>query len=123
MAIFYLKKGDTQPSLIVTLENPDGTIRDLTGATLLKLHIRLNTGTILSRTLIVFGGPTGGQVKYDWSSTDWDAGMLIAGPIPPLKPSDIEHTMEYEVVTPAGRMTHPNNGYDTLRILPDYAQA
>jgi hypothetical protein len=121
MGIFYLKYRDTAPVLRTTLKNPDGTVRDLTGASGLKLHIKLNTGTVLTRDLSILGAPGNGEVTYAWQASDWTDGLIVS-PVPPLKPTDVEHTMEYEAVTPSGRMTHPNNGYDVLRILPDYGQ-
>jgi hypothetical protein len=121
MGIFHLKENDTRPTLDVLLTNPDGSAFDLTGYSTIKLYIKLNTGTILSRDMTVVGAPTAGYVRYTWLSTDWGTDKLIAGPSLPFAPSDTEHQMEYEVVIGAARSTFPNDGYDTLRILPDFA--
>jgi hypothetical protein len=118
-SIFYLKKNDTRPVLEVVLLDPDGTPHDLTGYTAIKLWIKLNDGTVISRPMSPVGDLTTGRVRYAWQDTDWDTGGLIAGPEPPYKPSDDEHTMEYEVVTATSRTTFPNDDWDILRILPD----
>lgn len=119
MGTFYLKKGDTRPVLEVALKNPDLSAFDLTGATI-KLLIRLNDGTELSRNMVIFGDDVDGVVRYTWLSTDWDEGNLIVGPTPPYLATDIDHLMEYEVVNGTLRLTFPNNGYDILRIFEDY---
>lgn len=121
--VFYLKYRDTLPILEVALKNPDLTAYNLTGSTAWKLHIKLNTGTILSRSMTIFGAATNGTLRYSWVSTDWDPANLILGPTPPLKPSQSEHRMEYEVLASGGlRVTFPNDGYDTLRIISDIGQ-
>ena len=121
--VFYLKFRDTLPVFEVALKNPDLTPYNLTGSTAWKLHIKLNTGTVLSRTMAIFGVATNGILRYSWVSTDWDTGNLILGPTPPLKPSQSEHRMEYEVLAAGGlRVTFPNDGYDTLRIISDIGQ-
>lgn len=130
--VFTLKRGDTKPPLRVVFRDPPpagsapgtpGPIHDLTGSTAWKLHIKLNNGTVLTRNLVVDGPPTGGAALYDWVSGDWDPGGLIVGPMPPLKPTDIEHVMEYEVLGPgSARFTFPNDGYHILRIWQDLGQ-
>lgn len=118
MGVFYLKLNDTRPVLEVALKNADGSAHDLTGASV-KLLIKLNNGTFLSRTMAVAGNPTDGVAQYPWLPTDWDTGNLIVGPTPPFTPDDVDHIMEYEVTNGSSIQTFPNNGYDTLRIFTD----
>lgn len=140
MAVFHLKKRDTRPSIQVTLKNPDDSLFDHTGSSVLKLHIWLADGSKLVRTMFRVGTPPGAPpdnrpLQYDWISTDWDApstpdgngsyqiGGLVSGPTLPLAPGLREHLMEYEVSGGATRMSFPNHGYDTLRILLDIGQS
>lgn len=109
MGTHYLKENDTRPVLQVALKNPDETAYDLTGASSMKLFIRLSDGTELSaRTMVAVGDDTDGVVRYTWVAGDWDD--LIVG----------EHEIEYEVIdSSGGRSTFPNAGYDTLLIVSD----
>lgn len=129
MSVFALKYRDTRPPLEVVLKNPDRTAFDLTGSTAWKLHIWLADGSKLVRDMTKVGADTAGILRYAWISTDWDpvsaggtVGGLVARPLP-LAPGEREHRMEYEVLGPAtARLTFPNDGYDTLRILEDIGQ-
>jgi hypothetical protein len=115
METFDLKYRDTLPILEVTLLNPDGTVHDLTGATAYWLHIRLASGSLISRAMTLHGPADEGTLRYQWLATDWTDAVtpLVVG----------QHTMEYEMLGPAGaRLTWPNNGYDELRILKDIGQ-
>jgi len=141
MGVFHLKQRDTRPSLQVVLKNPDGTLFDHTGSSAWKLHIWLAVGSKLVRTMVRVGGapalgdPDNRPLLYEWVSTDWDApsspdgngsftvGGLVVGPALPLTPGTREHRIEYEVTGGAARMTFPNDGYDTLRILQDIGQS
>jgi hypothetical protein len=119
--IFYLKYRDTLPVLNVLLKNPDGSAFDLTGSTDWKLHIQLSDGTELTRTMTKNGDDTDGNLQYQWLSTDWDTGNLVASPSLPMKPGVKEHQMEYEVIG-SNRITFPNDGHDILRIHDDIGQ-
>lgn len=121
--MFYLKYRDTRPILEVVLKDPDGSVHDLTGATTFKLHMWLSDGTTkLTRDMTLFGPAANGTLRYTWLATDWDAGNLVIGPVLPLKPGEVEHRMEYEVMAGTARLTFPNDGYDVLRILTDIGQ-
>lgn len=128
--VFFLKYRDTRPILEVALKNPDLTPHDLTGSTGWKLHIWLSDGTKLIRDMAKFGADVNGVLRYSWVATDWDAvsgggtvGGLVVGSKVPLLPGKVEHRMEYEVIGPAGeRLTFPNDGYDTLRVITDIGQ-
>lgn len=129
MGLFFLKTGDTRPVLEVGLKNPDGTPHDLTGSTSWKLHIWLSDGSKLVRDMTKVGPDVDGTLRYTWVDSDWNpvsgggaVGGLVVGPTPPLAPGQVEHRMEYEVIGPAARLTFPNDGYDTLRIIADIGQ-
>jgi hypothetical protein len=113
MAIFTLKSRDTRPILEVALKNPDGTAHDLTGSTAWKLHIRVNGSSVITRDMVKQGLDTAGILRYTWVAADWDAGALPN--------SEAMLKMEYEVIGGSSRMTFPNNGHDTLKIVSDLA--
>lgn len=111
MADFYLKYRDTRPIIEVTLLDPDDAPYDLTNTDNVYLHIYLNNGTTVSKTMSINVDPTTGKASYTWQSTDWDAGGLVKG----------RHRMEYEAVTGTTRLTFPNDSYDTLNVKGDIA--
>lgn len=110
--VFHLKRGDTTPVLERTLLNPDGTAHDLTGADNVFLHIELDDGTELSRTMSITDAANG-VVQYSWLASDWDAGNLVVG----------IHQMEYEVVAGTDRASFPNDGNDFLQVAADIADS
>ncbi len=112
MSVFYLRARDSRPILEVALLDGDGSAHDLTGSTAWKLHIKLSTGTVLTKDMVTEGVLTGGLLRYVWVATDWDAGGLVVG----------THRMEYEVIAGTSRLTFPSGGYDTLKIDSDLGQ-
>ena len=130
--VWFLKQNDTRPAFKTQLKNPDGSIRDLTNSATRTHIIKLSNGTVLKRSLAVLNPPgVDGFVTYVPIASDWDVyssgglvGGFVPGPVPPLPVVDgvvtPQHLMEYEVIdTDGGKTTHPNNGYDILRIYPD----
>lgn len=144
MGVFTLKYRDTRPILEVELHDPPplgaapgtvGPVHNLTGSTGWALFIWLADGTTkLKRTMVPDGNPLLGILRYTWVATDWDAGSvpldgaftvggLVVGPSIPLALGAREHRMECEVVGPSpARLTFPNGGYDSLRIITDIGQ-
>lgn len=118
MAIFTLKHRDTRPILEVVLYNPDGSVHDLTGATAFKLHIK-DGSTVITRDMVKQGLDTAGTLRYSWADADWTGTPGL--PAPPSLYPQRDLPMEYEVVAGTSRMTFPNEGHDTLRILGDIA--
>ena len=119
---FYLKYRDTRAPLEVTLLEPDDSAHNLAGATSVTLHIRLKSGTVISRPMVIDSDPTTGIVRYTWLAADWDVadGDLVAG----------IHRMEYEVLGPDDeRLTFPNAATltsastDRLLVTMDIGQA
>lgn len=129
MSVFNLKYRDTRPVLEVTLLQPKeeetdpDVVYDLTGSQSVTLHIWLSDETKLTRPMIIDPDPETGKASYTWVDADWTE--LVVSPDLPLRPGVYEHRMEYEVLGPGGvgRLTFPNDGYDTLRIKVDIGQA
>ncbi len=103
---FYLKRGDTSPSLIYALD-PSSTV--LTGATV-RFNMRLSGGAVVvNRQPAVIVTATGAPtVRYDWLGADTDtAGFFEA---------------EFEVTYAGGAVeTFPNNGFIRVNIDGDIA--
>jgi hypothetical protein len=110
MGIFYLKENDTRPAFEAVLYNPDDTPYDLTGATNIYLHILIQPSETAIEKAASATSSTGGVVGYTWTSGDWGTTGLVVG----------EHDICVEVVGPGTvRATFPNDGYDTLSVIPD----
>lgn len=103
---FYLKKGDTSPSLIYALD-PASVV--LTGATV-RFNMRLSGGaTKVSRAAAVIVTATGTPtVQYNWQAADTDtAGFYEA---------------EFEVTYAGGAVeTFPNSDFIRVQITGDIA--
>ena len=112
MATFFLKYRDTRPILEVTLLDPDETAHDLTGVTGVKLHIKREDGTVITKDMVVDGTPSTGIVRYTWLAADWTSDLVVG-----------THQMEYEVLGPStGRLSFPNWRDDVLVISDDLGQ-
>lgn len=103
---FYLKKGDSSPSLIYALD-PASVV--LTGATV-RFNMRLSGGaTKVSRAAAVIVTATGTPtVQYNWQAVDTDtAGTYEA---------------EFEVTYAGGAVeTFPNSDFIRVQITGDIA--
>lgn len=103
---FYLKRGDTSPSLTYAL---DPATVDLTGATV-RFNMRLTGGaTKVNRAAAVIVTPTGTPtVRYNWQAADVDtAGFYEA---------------EFEVTYSGGAVeTFPNSDFIRVQITGDIA--
>lgn len=103
---FYLKRGDTSPSLLYAL-TPIDTV--LTGATV-RFNMRLNNGAVkISRAAAVIVTATGAPtVRYDWLPADVDASGF--------------YSAEFEVTYAGGAVeTFPNSEYISISIRDDIA--
>ena len=112
MSTFLLKHGDTLPIMVVALLDADGTPFDPTGSTDWKLRIYISAAVQLVRTMTL----TDGELEYAWLPTDWDA-PSGGNPAPVGGLVEGAHRMEYEVSFGTNRITFPNGGYDTLRVI------
>jgi hypothetical protein len=104
---FYLKRGDTSPSLLSAIT--PSTV-DLTGATV-RFNMRAadNGAVKVSRAAAVIVTPTGTPtVRYDWQAANVDtAGFYDA---------------EFEVTYAGGAVeTFPNDGFIRISITGDIA--
>jgi hypothetical protein len=103
---FYLKKGDTSPSLIYALD-PASVV--LTGATV-RFNMRLSGGaTKVSRAAAVIVTATGTPtVQYNWQAADTDAAGF--------------YEAEFEVTYAGGAVeTFPNSDFIRVQITGDIA--
>lgn len=104
---FYLKRGDTSPSLLYALFPTD---TNLTGATV-RFNMRANDGGVvkvnraLATIVTAAGTPT---VRYDWQAADTD--------------TDGYYSAEFEVTYAGGAIeTFPNGDYIRIAITGDIA--
>ncbi len=112
-ADWYMKTGDTAPSIIETLEDDTGTAVDLTNATIAFHMSNIAGGLALSAAAQnnqVGDGSDGsiGRVSYDWQAGDTaTAGLYLA---------------EWQVTFQGGEIeTFPNGGYTLVRISSEVA--
>ena len=112
MSAHYLKKNDAGQVLDLQLMEATGYPRVITGG--VTLHIKLASGTVLSRNMTVVEAAKG-RVQYAWQVGDWGGGTpLVIG----------THQMEYEELPAGGgRLTFPNNANDSLVITDHIADA
>lgn len=101
--VFYVKQGDTAPSVTATLLNPDGTPTNLTGAT---VTFRMTNGTdTVEAAAIVESPPTDGQVTYEWAPGDLDVWGGYAA--------------EWIVDQSGATQTFPSDGYNWVDVVPN----
>jgi hypothetical protein len=110
MTEFWIKQFDTLPALELDLLRGDGVPQNLTGCTarfLMRLRGQ-NDATVNAAATIV--DAVNGIVRYDWVAGDTDTAGVYKG--------------EVEVTTAGSqRVTFPSNGYITIRVLDDIANA
>lgn len=100
---FTIKKSDRLPALVDTLREPNGSVADLTGAT---VRFIMRGPTTKSGNGSIVGAATLGQARYDWASGDTDTPGLYIG--------------EWEVTYSGSRKeTYPNGQYLGIRVLED----
>lgn len=106
---FYIKQNDTTPSIKATLKDGDGTVINLTDASV-RFHMRKidSTTSVVDAAGSVVSPATSGIVQYDWSASDTaTAGMYSA---------------EFEITYGDGKIeTFPNSDYIRVEILDDIA--
>jgi hypothetical protein len=106
MATFIIKRGDTLPALPVQLRNPDGSVPNLAGATVLfKMSDRQSGALLISRAAAIVDLPTA-SVTFTWLAGDTVTAGLFSG--------------EFQVTFVGGAIaTYPNQGFLTVSIPPD----
>lgn len=110
MSDFNLKVGDTSPALTITCTYSDGTVQDLTGATV-TFAMRYANGMlkISDAAAAIPSPPTGGQAQYTWGGAgDTDT------------PGSFQ--AEFHVTLASGKkVTFPDGAYLEVEILPRVA--
>lgn len=98
------KQLDTKNALRATLKAPDGSPRDLTGATIIFVgRARHSPAPVISRQATITDAPAG-EVRFAFMAGD----NLAAG----------ELLGEFQVTYPSGtRETFPNSGYIVLKVF------
>jgi hypothetical protein len=105
---FYIKRNDTSPSMLATLQDADGNAVNVTGATI-RFHLRaIGSDAVTVDSAAVIVTPFEGIVRYDWDAADTD----VAG----------SYQAEFEVTyADASIETFPNDGYIRVNITGDIA--
>jgi len=71
MADFTIRQNDTAPIFTYSLVKPDGTVPNLTGATIqFEMREQIVGNRFVSGSAAIVGSPTLGQVSYTWQPTD-----------------------------------------------------
>ena len=106
MADFNIKQGDTDPDIVATLKDADGTAINLTGATV-KFHMSQKGRSVVNAEAIVVDAAAG-EVKYSWAAAD----TATTGPF----------DIEWEITKSGGQIeTVPNSTNDTVEITAQLA--
>jgi hypothetical protein len=105
---FFIKRNDTSPAILATLQDADDNAIDITGATV-RFHLRaIGAKQVTVDSAAVIVAPLDGIVRYDWNSADTD----VAG----------SYQAEFKVTyADASIETFPNNGYLRVEIISDIA--
>lgn len=69
MTSFEMVKGDLKPSVLATLKYADGTTVDLTSCSA-TFQMSQGGALLINKPAVILSPPSGGQVRYDWSSGD-----------------------------------------------------
>ena len=104
---FHIKQNDTSPSIRATLKDGDGTVINLTDASV-RFHMRTvgGTSTKTDSAASIVSPATSGIVQYDWVAADTDT----VG----------SYQAEFEVTYGDNSIeTFPNNGYIRVEITDD----
>lgn len=109
MPDFSLKSGDTSPALTITCTYSDGTVQDLTGATI-TFAMRYPNGLlkVADAAGIGVGTLTNGVAQYVWATGDTDTPGIFQG--------------EFHVTLASGKkVSFPDGDYLEIAILPRVA--
>lgn len=104
-ADFYIKQGDTNPNILVQLQEDDGTVKDLTGDTV-QFRMREAGGDAWDvESTATLTDSANGEIEYNWSSGDTDT----AGYFNAQFRVDYGSTGTYDE-------TFPNYNYITVKV-------
>jgi len=105
---FSLKKNDTSPAMLATLQGANGVAINLTGASV-RFYMRpVGGGQATVNEAAVIMAAESGLVRYDWvNGSTGTVGSFQS---------------EFELTYPDGAVeTFPNNGYIRVEIIDDIA--
>ena len=107
MSDWAMKKGDTLPKWRVVLKNGDGSVQNLTGATIL-FRMKATDGDFkFQNSATIIGDPQLGTVEYSWRPQDTaQAGSFLA---------------EFVAVYGSDPMTFPNSTNLKVKITDNLA--
>lgn len=107
-----VKRHDTEPAVLLTVKNADGSLFDFSGYTALQFHMRPTEDdhdcpTKVNATATT---PAAGQLLYTWSAGDTDTMGKFDG--------------EFQGLTSGGKKrTFPRKGFLTIIITADLDNA
>lgn len=103
---FPIKKNDTSPSLLATLQDGNGAAIDLTGASVRFLMRQIGSSAVKVDAAMTVTDASAGSVRYDWQAGDTDTSG--------------SYQVEFEVTYAGGGIeTFPNDGYQRVVIIDD----
>ena len=105
---FYIKRNDTSPSMLATLQDASGNEIDLTAASI-RLHLKpIGSSAVTVDAPATIVTALDGLVRYDWQAADTaESGSYQA-----------EFEVTYADTTVE---TFPNDGYIRVEIISDIA--
>lgn len=108
MSTFTIKRRDTSPAMLITLLDADGAVKDFTGYTSARFHMKNAAGTTVIDEAVTVVDAGAGEVRYDFDATETaTAGTFSA---------EVEITYADSSVE-----TFPNSGFITVNINEDIA--
>jgi len=105
---FYIKRNDTSPAMLATLQDANGDAVDITAASV-RFHLRpINSQTVTVDEAATIVTAPDGLVRYDWQAAD----TATIG----------SYQAEFEVTYADTTVeTFPNDGYIRVEIISDIA--
>ena len=105
---FYIKRNDTSPSMLATLQDASGNAIDITAASV-RFHLRpIGSQTVTVDEAATIVTAIDGLVRYDWLAAD----TATIG----------SYQAEFEVTYADSTVeTFPNDGYIRVEIIGDIA--
>ena len=105
---FYIKRNDTSPSMLATLQDASGNAIDITAASV-RFHLRpIGSQTVTVDEAATIVTAIDGLVRYDWQAAD----TATIG----------SYQAEFEVTYADTTVeTFPNDGYIRVEIISDIA--